>query len=164
MTSTDLSLLGAALTAISLGVVDHRTGRMPNPLTLGSLTLALTARWFLEGEVGALNALFGTLLVGGVPAALFVISRGEAIGGGDVKALGALGAWLGPSLGLEVELLSFFLLAGTVLILEANLQSFLPKSVVTSDAWEEGEAADEDGPQSACFRLQDEHSPGEQEE
>jgi prepilin peptidase CpaA len=49
-------------------------------------------------------------LAGGVPALLHRITRGQAIGGGDVKLFAALGALLGPSVGLQLELLSFALL------------------------------------------------------
>jgi prepilin peptidase CpaA len=56
------------------------------------------------------------LLCGGVPWLVFRASGGQAIGGGDVKLFGALGALLGPTLGLELELESLVLLLGAALV------------------------------------------------
>ncbi len=105
-----IGLCAATLTALLVGYTDHKTGRMPNVITLGSLVLALSAQVVLGGTDGLLRALLGALFCGIGPAGLFLLSKGEAIGGGDVKALFALGAWLGPDLGLESELLAFTLL------------------------------------------------------
>jgi len=106
-----LPLSLAIATALLLGATDFRTGRMPNVITLGSLAGALLVRFLVEGGGGLTSAILGLAVVVAGPAALFVLSRGNAIGGGDVKALAALGAWLGPSSGLEVELGSLMLLA-----------------------------------------------------
>lgn len=111
-------LFAASLTAITLGVIDHRSGRMPNSLTLSSLVCALLGATAWGGFPGFLYALLGALLVGGAPALLYFSTHGQAIGGGDIKALAALGAWLGPSLGLHAELLAFCLLAGAALLSE----------------------------------------------
>jgi len=51
-----------------------------------------------------------------VPAILYQGSRGRAIGGGDVKLFAALGALLGPTLGLEAQLGAYLLLALFALI------------------------------------------------
>lgn len=132
MNALHLSLFAAAITAVALGIYDKKTGLMPNLLTLGSLASALTIRSLAEGPPGAAAALLGVLIVAAPPAILFFATRGEAIGGGDVKALAALGAWLGPGLGLEVELLSFLLLAAFALLQQARkgrLLGFLRRSL-----------------------------------
>lgn len=101
----------ALATAIALAVTDFRTGKMPNWLTLSSLALAFGVRWLVEGRSGVVAALLGVFIVGAIPLGLFLFTKGKAIGGGDVKALGALGAWLGPMAGLEAEILGFVFLA-----------------------------------------------------
>lgn len=106
-----LAALGALCTGLALGVYDHFTGRMPNWLTGGSLLVACVVRVAFEGAEGIQSALIGMAVTVTVPLLFYWLSHGDALGGGDVKALAALGAWLGPSLGLEVELLSFMLLA-----------------------------------------------------
>ncbi len=100
-------LFGALSTALILAICDHRRGTMPNSVTLSSCALALLVHFYLEQGWGLLFALSGSFLCGFGPALLFLITKGGGIGGGDVKALFALGAWLGPQLGLEVELLGF---------------------------------------------------------
>jgi prepilin peptidase CpaA len=102
--------LGVALTG---AYTDARTGHIPNPLTLGSLAIA-PLLWF--GAVAATeHSLFaglhaaGLSAVGGLVCALgpaFFFWRG-GMGGGDVKLLAALGALLGPTLGLNAEMLAF---------------------------------------------------------
>lgn len=101
----------ALFTALVVAWTDFKSGRMPNAITLGSLCLALGMRGGMEGGAGAATAVAGALAVSSVPAGLFYWTKGRAIGGGDVKALAALGAWLGPLPGLELELLAFTLLA-----------------------------------------------------
>lgn len=110
--------LFAFLTALTLAVTDLRTGKMPNWITLGSLAGAFGVRWLSEGKSGAVAACIGMFVVVAVPLALFLFTRGRAIGGGDVKALAALGAWLGPMAGLEAEMLGFVFLAVFALCLE----------------------------------------------
>lgn len=100
-------LLAASLLAIAAGVLDARSGRIPNILTVPSLLGAVAARALLEGTTGLLGSVAGAVVVGLVPYLLFTFSRGRGIGGGDVKLFAALGAWLGPSLGVEAQFLSF---------------------------------------------------------
>ena len=51
-----------------------------------------------------------------MPAILYRVSHGKAIGGGDVKLFAALGALLGPSLSIEVQFGAFVLLTVFALI------------------------------------------------
>ncbi len=115
-----MTLTAAALTALILAYTDLRTGRMPNGITVGSLALAVLVRWGLGGSLGLVSALLGALVVAFLPALLFFSTRGEGIGGGDVKALLALGAWLGPMQGLEAEFAGFCILAAYALVKEAQ--------------------------------------------
>jgi prepilin peptidase CpaA len=102
--------LACAMTLASAWT-DARTGRIPNLLTLPAIPLGLGLGAIQAGWVGFGSAALGALLCFAVPYVLFRSSRGQAIGGGDVKLFAALGALLGTSAGLEVELASLVLLA-----------------------------------------------------
>jgi prepilin peptidase CpaA len=93
---------------------------MPNWLNGASLAAALAVVVSVRGPAG-FSALGGGIVVCGfAPAGLFFLTRGEAIGGGDVKALMTLGAWLGPSLGLECQLVSLIALTMMALVRAAR--------------------------------------------
>ncbi len=118
-TAMNTPTLFALVTALTLAVTDLRTGRMPNWITMGSFGAALGVRWLVEGQSGIVAGLLGAFIVAAIPLCLFLFTRGQAIGGGDVKALGALGAWLGPTAGLEAEMLGFVFLAVFALVRES---------------------------------------------
>jgi len=113
-------LSGLALFTLVVGVVDARTGHIPNRLLLGGLVTGVilhVASYFVlrvgqpMGQTLAaslLSVLAGLVLCGVVPLLLF---RLNAMGGGDVKLLAVIGASLGPFVGMETELYSFVLLA-----------------------------------------------------
>jgi len=90
---------------------DWRTNRLPNWLTVSAFVAALIFH-VVAGAVGGgmhgagaglLTALAGFATGFGILFLLWLIGGG---GGGDVKLMGALGAWLGPSYTLWVFLLS----------------------------------------------------------
>lgn len=88
-----------AIAVVAIGaaaaVTDWRTRRIPNALTFGGAAVGLAYALATGGGDGAVRSLagFGLGLLIFLP--LFVV---RALGGGDVKLLAALGAWLGPSL------------------------------------------------------------------
>ena len=128
-----LPLIGATLTAILVGYTDLRTGKMPNLITLGSLGSAFLTQASLSGKEALLTALVGFLICSVAPAGLFFFTKGEGIGGGDVKALMAIGAWLGPSLGLEAELFSLILLSLGAIVMAmraGHVLSLMKRSVL----------------------------------
>jgi prepilin peptidase CpaA len=93
--STPLPVLGWAAAFLFFAVAsDVRSYRVPNLLTLPALGGALLVSPWIGGAGGPAQALGGAALG-------FVLLVGPyAIGGlgaGDVKALMALGAWIGPS-------------------------------------------------------------------
>jgi prepilin peptidase CpaA len=92
--------------------VDLRTRRVPNALTLtvSAVGLTLAAAGATEVTLGAAFAGFLLGLALMLPGYLF-----GGTGGGDVKLLGALGAWMGPLLILNVFL--YGAIAGGVLAL-----------------------------------------------
>jgi prepilin peptidase CpaA len=94
------------------GAIDLRTGHIPNGVSVGALAAALVAHGAIgaheAGVAGAAAgvgvAALGALLCGLAPLLLFSLG---AMGGGDVKLLGALGALCMPLVGLEAELYGF---------------------------------------------------------
>lgn len=83
--------------ATAAGVVDARTGFIPDRIT--RITAVAAAACALPH--GAAYAAFGgALLAGGVPALLYVATRGRGIGLGDVKLAAAIGAGFGPPAGI----------------------------------------------------------------
>src|SRR5262245_17655393 len=97
----------AHLTMIAIAavaaVIDHRTGLIPNWLTLPVLAIAPLFGLVVSPH-HALAALVGIGLCGLCPYLMF---RMRALGGGDVKLLAALGGLGGATLGLETQLYSF---------------------------------------------------------
>jgi prepilin peptidase CpaA len=92
--------LGVATTA---ALCDWRRGEIPNWLTLPPLVGAPLAYGFAFGIEYALHSFAAAFLSALVPYLLF---RRGAMGGGDVKVFGALGAITGFDLlvGIEIEL------------------------------------------------------------
>jgi len=145
-------LLLCCLVFVSVAAAwDLRTGLIPNWLSLGGLGIGFVLHvgvhivdLWSSGTLsavlaGVFNATLGAVLCGLPPYLLF---RVDAMGGGDVKLLAAIGAFVGPTLGLSVELSAFIAMAvfspvrlayegkllatlGNTLVLVAN--PFLPK-------------------------------------
>jgi prepilin peptidase CpaA len=88
-----MTTLAVALVAVVACVTDLRSRRIPNALTLSAALAGLLAHWIVQGPDGALFSASGWL-VGLLVFLPFFLLRG--MGGGDVKLLAALGAWLGP--------------------------------------------------------------------
>jgi prepilin peptidase CpaA len=93
-----------ALTTVA-AVMDWRTGRIPNWLTVPGFVSAITVHTVLGGWHGLLFALEGAGL------ALFLLLlpvKIRVLGAGDWKLMGAVGAFLGPVLWLFVLFGSIF--------------------------------------------------------
>jgi prepilin peptidase CpaA len=105
MNSDTLWLL-VVLVAVWAGVMDWRYRRIPNWLTVTGAVAGLVVNTVLTGWAGTKASLLGTAL-GLLLLFPFVMLR--AIGAGDWKLIGMLGAFLGPSRLLTV-------LAGSVLV------------------------------------------------
>lgn len=91
--------------ALAAGWTDWRTRRIPNWLTVPAFLLgvainAYAGRW-QDAKAALLGAGLGLALL--LP---FVLLR--ALGAGDWKLVGALGAWLGPSRLVAVLILAIF--------------------------------------------------------
>ncbi len=97
-----VGLAGAA------AITDWRTGRIPNWLTLPPLVAAPAAHFLLSGVAGLAHSVLAIIACGLVPYLLF---RKNAIGGGDVKLLAALGGVAGIGIGVEGQLFGFVVAA-----------------------------------------------------
>jgi prepilin peptidase CpaA len=93
VTRMDTSSTCALVVAATACVTDIRSRRIPNILTFGSAAAALIYHSIAHGGFG-----FGSSASGWLVGALvmFVPFALGGLGGGDVKLLAALGAWVGP--------------------------------------------------------------------
>ena len=77
-------------------ITDLRSRRIPNSLSGPALLTGVSVNWLLSGPAGLVHSLAGMLLLILLLIAPFALG---GIGGGDVKMMAAVGAWLGPRLG-----------------------------------------------------------------
>jgi prepilin peptidase CpaA len=118
VTAPLVTLLALCLFTAVAAVKDHRTGHIPNPLVaiaaVAGVTLHLALGFRSTDATGhgvgdalaneTFTVALGVVLCAMVPLLLY---RVGAMGGGDVKLLGAIGIVAGPMLGLEIELTAF---------------------------------------------------------
>jgi prepilin peptidase CpaA len=100
MTPFQIIVIGITVAAAGW---DLTTKRIPNALTFGAALLALAAHGVVDGWSGAAISVGGWLV--GVAAFLPFFALG-GLGAGDIKLLGAIGAWLGPVAAIWVALFS----------------------------------------------------------
>lgn len=104
--------VAALVVAVAGCGTDLWSRRVPNLLTFGGAAGAVAFHLTDQGASG-LGLAAGGWLVGGLLFLPLYVLRG--MGGGDVKLMAALGAWIGP--GLAVWLALYAALAGGVLAL-----------------------------------------------
>jgi len=113
MTGDSLWLL-VVFVAVWAGVMDWRYRRIPNWLTVPAAAVGLLVNGALGGWAGVRSSLLGL----GLSLLLllpFVVLR--AIGGGDWKLVGALGAFLGPNRLVAVLVGSVFMAGAMAMVL-----------------------------------------------
>ncbi len=98
-------LEGAVLLALIAGWTDLRSRRIPNWLTVSGLLIGISANVVASGWSGLKTSLLGAA-VGLALLLPFVLLR--SLGAGDWKLAGALGAFCGPSLLVDLLLASVF--------------------------------------------------------
>jgi prepilin peptidase CpaA len=115
----------AVVVVLAACVTDLKTRRIPNVLTLGAALVGFGYHLI----VGGWSGLFASLAGWGVGLALFLpLFALRGLGGGDVKLLAALGAWLGP--GQTVWLALFTAIAGGPLAIAMALsRGYLSRAV-----------------------------------
>jgi prepilin peptidase CpaA len=105
-------LAGAMIMAAAAGWTDLRWRRIPNWLTVPALLVGVLANAVLSGWLGLKASLLGAAL--GLALLLpFVLLR--SLGAGDWKFAGALGAFTGPGLLVDL-LLASILVAGIMAV------------------------------------------------
>lgn len=124
MSGVEAMFITCVVVFTALGALcDFRTHKLPNKLTVTSFLFALvfhgvlgatTAAWAGFGHA-ILQSLAGFAVGFGILFVLWLIGGG---GGGDVKFMGALGAWLGPQQTVVVFFVSVvFVAIGTLMVL-----------------------------------------------
>jgi prepilin peptidase CpaA len=91
----------AIVIGLAACVTDLRSRRIPNVLTFGGALAAIVFHTATAGTAGLVSSLAGWVLGVAFFSLPFVLG---GMGGGDVKLLAALGAWLGPELTIWVAL------------------------------------------------------------
>ena len=98
-------LAGILLLALLAGWTDLRSRRIPNWLTVSAFFAGIAVHSFLEGWGGLKTSLLGAIVGLGLLLP-FVLVR--SLGAGDWKLAGALGAFTGPGLLIDLLILSVF--------------------------------------------------------
>ena len=111
---TEVIWMLALALALAAGWTDWRTRKIPNWLTAPALLLGFTVHTVIAGWPGAKTSLAGASLALGLLLPLVLL---RALGAGDWKLMGALGAFLGPFMFVYV-LLGSILVSGLMAMVE----------------------------------------------
>lgn len=111
---------------------DAATRRLPNWLTFSVIVSGLFASFMPLHLVTPMESLAGILAGAALPLVMFILG---ALGGGDVKLMAGVGAWLGPRSALLVFVVAA--LAGMVIVLvqsiaQGTLRALLRNSVTAA--------------------------------
>jgi prepilin peptidase CpaA len=98
-------LAGAVLLAILAGWTDLRSRRIPNWLTVSGAAVGVVANTVLGGWAGLKTSLLGLVLGLGLLLPLVLL---RSLGAGDWKLAGALGAFTGPTVLIDLLIGSVF--------------------------------------------------------
>jgi prepilin peptidase CpaA len=114
--SMSTAQIAVLTTAVLACIWDLRTRRIPNALTFGAAAAAFVFHFSTGGTSALAFGVSGWLVGTALLFALFVLG---GMGAGDLKLLGALGAWLGPADALWLVLFSG--MAGGVMALVVGM-------------------------------------------
>jgi prepilin peptidase CpaA len=119
-----IATLGVALIACA---TDIKSRRIPNVLTFSAAVAAIAYHTALGGWTGFQSATLGWLAGAAAFMPFFLLG---GMGGGDVKLLAALGAWMGPAGAFIVAL--YASLAGGVLAVVVAFSSGYLRTALTN--------------------------------
>jgi prepilin peptidase CpaA len=111
--------------AVVAAVYDLRTGRVPNVLTFGAAAAGFAFSALHAGLSGLGTSLLGCLAGFVLFLPLFALG---GMGGGDVKLLAAIGAWIGPMGALQAALWAS-LAGGVLAVIVAISSGYLREAV-----------------------------------
>lgn len=108
MAPLNATIIGALIVVLIASITDIRTGKIYNKLTLPAVLIGLIVRtahyaWTspdahaIAGIAGFLTG-FGGFLLGLLSLGLFKLTIMRKFGGGDIKLMAALGAFVGPGM------------------------------------------------------------------
>ncbi|HEY7501273.1 MAG TPA: prepilin peptidase [Vicinamibacterales bacterium] len=120
-TAQTVSLVLAAIAC----ACDLRTRRIPRALTLGGAVAGLVFHVVTGGWTAGASSVAGWIV--GIAILLVPFALG-GLGGGDVKLLGALGAWLGPVNAIWLGLYTG-IAGGAIALLIALSTSYLSQAI-----------------------------------
>jgi prepilin peptidase CpaA len=115
----DVASVAALVLAFIACWTDLRTRRIPNVLTFCAAGAGLAFHAFFGGA-GPLTAIAGWLTGVLLFAPLFLL---RGMGAGDLKLLGAFGAWLGPMMAMRIGLWSA-LIGGVLAVAVAFMHGY----------------------------------------
>ena len=109
----------AMVVALTAGFIDYRTRRIPNWLTVSGAAMGIVCQWLVSGPHGFRLAFEGMFLA---LTCLLPLVLLRAMGAGDWKLMGAIGAILGPVMMLFVLAAAIFLsgIMAIVLVIRAG--------------------------------------------
>jgi len=127
MPNLELVQWGVAVSAsLAAAIIDVRSGRIPNGLTLPLWLTGIGAAACFGSAARVTESLGASVLLASPYILLFIVGHG---GAGDAKLMGALGAWLGLKYGLVV--LASVAITGMVLAVLRVLAHSRRRVVVT---------------------------------
>jgi prepilin peptidase CpaA len=121
-----LLLIGALAIAIAAAITDVQQHRIPNWLTYPAMVGGVLLRSYFFGWSGALTAVFGFCLAGGIILFFYFL---RAIGAGDLKLLAAIGSLVGPHY-VTVTLLATAIVGGVLALIYAACRARLRATLV----------------------------------
>ncbi len=132
MLDQSLLLRGGVVAILLVGAfTDLRTRRIPNTLTLGGALLGFVANLVISQEHGAISSLEGWGL--GVLLLAMPFLAGQ-LGAGDLKLLGAVGAWGGPEVALATAIASA-LVSGVIVLATLVVRGQVIETIAPAVSW-----------------------------
>lgn len=116
---------------------DLKSRRIPNEITVTSLVIALIVQTVIGGTAGLLTALGGFAVGFGILFLLWLTGGG---GGGDVKLMGAAGAWVGPLPILMIFIGSALFAIGCTMALMVRQQFSSPAQAMAASSSDDSAA------------------------